>query len=192
MPEPTCTPENCVNRGPRGGICKSCANARALASYYANHAERNAFNARYRAEHQDDIRRRNREYYAANKEYFAEKYERNRDVLLERKREQRAANPGAETEHSRRWRAANPERYALRNRENSRRRQTGTTRSRVAYAAVLKRDGMVCHICNGAIESLQDLHFDHVVPLSRGGAHHAENIRPAHALCNMRKSDKLI
>lgn len=50
---------------------------------------------------------------------------------------------------------------------------------------------MVCHICTCDIESLADLHFDHVVPLAKGGTHTADNIRPAHALCNLRKSDKV-
>jgi 5-methylcytosine-specific restriction endonuclease McrA len=56
---------------------------------------------------------------------------------------------------------------------------------------VLERDGMVCHVCAGSIADLSDLHFDHVIPLARGGAHHADNIKPAHALCNLRKSDKI-
>lgn len=37
-----------------------------------------------------------------------------------------------------------------------------------------------------------DLHFDHVIPVSRGGAHSMDNIKSAHAVCNLRKHDKLI
>jgi len=51
---------------------------------------------------------------------------------------------------------------------------------------------MVCHICTEGIASLDDLHFDHVIPLSKGGPHAAENIRPSHALCNLRKGARLI
>lgn len=51
---------------------------------------------------------------------------------------------------------------------------------------------MVCHICTEAIASLDDLHFDHVIPLAKGGPHAAENIRPAHAICNIRKSARLL
>lgn len=62
----------------------------------------------------------------------------------------------------------------------------------VDYAAILADHGMVCHICGGAIDSLDDLHFDHVIPLVKGGAHSQDNVRPSHALCNMRKSDKIL
>jgi len=34
---------------------------------------------------------------------------------------------------------------------------------------------------------MEDLHFDHVVPLSKGGPHTTENIRPSHSTCNLKK-----
>jgi 5-methylcytosine-specific restriction endonuclease McrA len=86
---------------------------------------------------------------------------------------------------------ANLEAVRLYHREFQRRRHAKMT-ERVDYAAILDRDGMVCHICTEPIASMADLHFDHVVPLSKGGPHIAENIRPSHALCNMRKSNRLI
>jgi 5-methylcytosine-specific restriction endonuclease McrA len=191
MSNPTCTPDDCKNRGPRGGLCKRCWADRSLLSYYANREARNEYNRAYRAANPERIKRNFAEWYKANADKQAAKYLENRERHLEYNRKRRAANPGAGTQHSREWRKRNPEKYALRNRENSRRRQTGQTASRVAYAAVLERDGMVCHICTGSIADLSDLHFDHVMPLARGGAHHADNIKPAHALCNMRKSDKI-
>lgn len=50
---------------------------------------------------------------------------------------------------------------------------------------------MTCHLCGDGIDSLADLHFDHVIPLSKGGPHVAANIRPSHALCNLRKGDRI-
>jgi len=62
--------------------------------------------------------------------------------------------------------------------------------------------GYLCHICEIEVDitiprlddagnyNLQALHRDHVVALSRGGAHKVENVRPAHAVCNIRKSTK--
>ena len=66
---------------------------------------------------------------------------------------------------------------------------------------VLEMYGTDCHICNKPI-SLDaprrsglpnwelSLHIDHVQPLSKGGDDTLENVRPAHAQCNMRKSAK--
>lgn len=50
---------------------------------------------------------------------------------------------------------------------------------------------MMCHICKTAVDDSL-LHYDHVVPLARGGAHTNENIAVSHAVCNIRKSDKLV
>jgi 5-methylcytosine-specific restriction endonuclease McrA len=188
----TCTPEDCSNRGPRGGLCYECQKAKALRRYYERPEEYAANNKRWREENPDRNRERIRRWFEENGDRRRTYLDEHRDEANEKNRARRAANPGADTEYSRRWREANPEKFALKNRENSRRRQTGKTASRVAYAAVLQRDGMVCHICGGDIPSLADLHFDHVIPLAKGGPHSAENIRPAHALCNLRKSDKLI
>lgn len=62
----------------------------------------------------------------------------------------------------------------------------------VDLAAILAEFGMTCHICGGDIEDRTDLNFDHVVPLSRGGAHVQENIRPAHKFCNLSKGTRLM
>lgn len=61
----------------------------------------------------------------------------------------------------------------------------------VDYVEILARDGMVCRQCGGVIESLDDLHFDHVLALKRGGAHAADNIAPTHAHCNLSKGARL-
>ncbi len=61
----------------------------------------------------------------------------------------------------------------------------------VDYAAVLAEHGMHCHICDAPITSPGDLHFDHVIPLSKGGPHARENLRPAHARCNLRKGARV-
>lgn len=31
------------------------------------------------------------------------------------------------------------------------------------------------------------LHIDHVIPLVKGGSHTLENVRPSHAICNLKK-----
>lgn len=51
---------------------------------------------------------------------------------------------------------------------------------------------MVCHICSRRVEDNSQLHFDHVIPLSRGGEHSNDNIKVSHAVCNMSKGTKLI
>lgn len=76
-------------------------------------------------------------------------------------------------------------------------RQSKTKPSRLAADQVLREYGDKCHICNEPIDlelartSRMGLTVDHVIPLSKGGTDEIHNLRPAHWICNNRKSDKL-
>ena len=89
------------------------------------------------------------------------------------------------------WQAANPlkvREYGMR--RNARKRATQT--EPLDYAAILAEHGMFCHICSLVIVDESDLHFDHVIPLALGGTHTRDNIKPAHALCNIRKGARVV
>ncbi len=81
----------------------------------------------------------------------------------------------------------------------------GTYASRMAKAriepidrlAVFERDGWQCYICGRAClrDLLERYHphraeLDHVVPLSKGGAHSYDNVRCACGRCNRVKHNK--
>lgn len=76
-------------------------------------------------------------------------------------------------------------------------RQSKTKPSRLAADQVLREYGDKCHICKKPIDlelartSRMGLTVDHVIPLSKGGTDEIDNLRPAHWICNNRKSDKL-
>jgi len=53
---------------------------------------------------------------------------------------------------------------------------------------VWRRDGGKCRNCG----SRQDLHFDHVIPRSWGGASTAENVQLLCRDCNLRKGASLV
>ncbi|WP_204745553.1 HNH endonuclease [Glycomyces paridis] len=94
-------------------------------------------------------------------------------------------------EGHRKWSKANPEK----NREYARAyqaRKREATVEEVDYGLIIERDGMHCYLCRSDIADLDVLHFDHVVPLSRGGAHSMGNIKPTHGTCNQRKHNKLL
>jgi 5-methylcytosine-specific restriction endonuclease McrA len=61
----------------------------------------------------------------------------------------------------------------------------------VTYEEIRKRDGDSCYLC-GEFLSVHDETFDHVVPLIKGGAHVASNIRLAHRECNSKKGKGLL
>jgi len=77
-------------------------------------------------------------------------------------------------------------------------RQSKTRVWRISPDQVVKEYGETCHICSKPIDiALKRTHrygltVDHLVPLSRGGKDDMSNLRPAHWICNVYKSDKLM
>jgi 5-methylcytosine-specific restriction endonuclease McrA len=100
----------------------------------------------------------------------------------------------------RRYQIANADRVRewKRSRENKRRAvKASVTIEDFQAVDVFIRDGWVCGICDDQVDrSLRWPHpmsasLDHVIPLSRGGAHALSNVQLAHLRCNVRKGDSL-
>jgi hypothetical protein len=153
------------------------------ATWYEAHREEKATsNAAYHAAHREEVAATNATYYAAHREEIAAK---------------KAAYYAVHREESAAYRAAyakaNPEKVnaacALR---RARKRGNSIGSPRPDFKAILAEFGMVCHICGLEILGEVDLHMDHVIPLAKGGPHSAENLRPSHATCNIRKGSKLL
>lgn len=88
------------------------------------------------------------------------------------------------------WRDRHPDRVrSINSRRKAQRRSAGVVH-KVDLSEVLTRDGNICHICGEEIST--DLHFDHVIPVAKGGGHTIENLKPSHGRCNSSKSDKLL
>jgi len=90
------------------------------------------------------------------------------------------------------WRRMTDLRYRIYDREKSKRRKAqarGQTPVAISVNALLTRFGQFgncCAYCGCA----GDMEIEHVVPISRGGAHDISNIVPACAPCNSSKSAK--
>jgi 5-methylcytosine-specific restriction endonuclease McrA len=88
------------------------------------------------------------------------------------------------------WRQQNPEQYrALAARANTRSR--GAPQGKFSGAdlrELLRRQKGRCAICGGRLGSRYEI--DHIVPVSRGGAHDKANLQIVHRGCNVSKSNK--
>lgn len=75
------------------------------------------------------------------------------------------------------------------------RRQGVTNGNRISHDEVARRDNYICYLCNESVDmtlprtSRYGATLDHVVPLKLGGKDELDNVRIAHWICNIRKSD---
>ena len=121
----------------------------------------------------------------ANTIRFREWYEKNKEN--ERKRNQKNRQ--------------NPE-YKEQRQVSGRKRRASkkdTEFDEYTYQDILHIYGIECHICHESIDLTAPrrvgdegwelgLHLDHVVSLKRGGTDTLDNVKPSHAICNIKKS----
>jgi 5-methylcytosine-specific restriction endonuclease McrA len=104
-----------------------------------------------------------------------------------------AANQGRRRAHVRKWRRANPAKVATFNagrRALRRGAAVGRPKETLAVYALAKSSAPVsCAYC-GKQTGRGERHVDHLVPLSRGGAHSAENLCVCCAACNLAKGTR--
>jgi 5-methylcytosine-specific restriction endonuclease McrA len=189
MSDRICSVDGCGAPHYCKGLCKPCYRK---AWYEAHRDHEQATMAAWRATNAEYDRQRWADYHAANRDRLCAvklaKYHADREAAAARVAEYRAANRAAVRRRKAEARRNDPN-WPIENRANAAQRRAG---QKVDYTAILAEHGLTCHICREPIADRTDLHFDHVIPLSRGGAHSAENIRPAHARCNLRKGARVV
>lgn len=90
------------------------------------------------------------------------------------------------------WRAKNWDRLRIQFRQYGAKREAlkrGNAVGVVDFEEIIKRDGDICYLCG---EKPKKRHFDHVIPLSKGGPHSMENIRVSCSTCNWKKGARLL
>lgn len=140
------------------------------------------------AEYQRAYRVKNRARLTAAKKEYARLHP---EQIRNTHRAYRERNKEAANRNQRERRRRNIDWVRLQKRQYERKRRAlkrGCEIGLVEYSAIYARDKGICHICGNIPEKY---HFDHVIPISKGGPHSAENIKVACAFCNMSKKDKI-
>ena len=162
----------------------------------AHREERVAKQAAYRKAHHEEIIAKNAVYRASHREASTASQGAYRTAHRVEIAATNAAYYAAHREENASWHAADAKAYPEKGRARASLRHARKLGNSIGlpkpdYRAILAEFGMVCHICSEDILTKADLHFDHVIPLAKEGPHSAENIRPSHALCNLRKGSKI-
>jgi hypothetical protein len=160
-------------------VCKECRDAR------------NAYKRAYYKAHPEKKRAMDIKYVSTHRKQVAKHSAKYRENNLEKSR---AASLKWNKEHPEKMNAAARKRRAVKF-------QNGW--EPYTEAQVLERYGVTCYICAAPIDLQMPrkigkengwelgLHIDHVVPIIAGGPDTLENVRPTHAICNMKKGAKM-
>lgn len=146
-------------------------------AYLAHYREKNRekakrYAAEYRDLHRDKIIRAMARYYEKNKasflRYMHNYYREHKAEFESRNAKRRALQKGACADLSA--------------------EQVGAVKE--IYRRAKKDENVRCYLCGKRIP-LGHRHVDHIIPLSRGGAHVAQNLAIACDKCNLRKGTRL-
>jgi 5-methylcytosine-specific restriction endonuclease McrA/endogenous inhibitor of DNA gyrase (YacG/DUF329 family) len=166
--------------GGRASRCRECVATKAQARYAGSEGfrQRKAEQSRaWVARNPAEARRVKRRYY-----------EENRERLLAEMAMAYRADPDIKKRSVAKWAKANPDRileYQRHRRAKKKSRSAAPITSEL-LAGKLAYWGWACWLCGG--EGPQA--WDHVKPLSKGGAHVLANLRPAHLDCNSMKGSR--
>ena len=149
---------------------------------------------RYYADRRDLMRARAKEWADANRERkrsgdraYANL---NKDAASARAKAWRDKNKDHCKTSKRKWKQANRELLRVKNhnrRALQRKASTNLKGIKEFFIATKAKKFVICYYCEQRIES-SDCHFDHIVPLARGGQHSVDNLCVSCAHCNISKN----
>lgn len=183
-----------------------------LKKYRSENLEKcNELDRRWRNNHREQYRAQKRRWSSLNREkdlashrasYLKHKekrkiahkayYDANRDKVLNKEKRRREKNPDEGKLRSSRHYFANKLRYKLKYLKRVALQKAATV-NLVAIESFLRstmeRKYFTCYYCTRTFP-ISNLHWDHIIALSKGGAHSVENLCTACSNCNLKKGAK--
>lgn len=170
--------------------------AKAAQRYRDNPEPIRAKSRKWRRENPEKARLRDREYYRRNadrRRVSNREYERTHRTEAKKRHSAwlaRSGNRDRKNAHCRKWNAANPEKLTEASARRRARLASAGKVEKIDRREIFDRDGGICHLCRLPVEFIA-FELDHVIPVSRGGAHVADNLKVAHRSCNAKKGARL-
>jgi 5-methylcytosine-specific restriction endonuclease McrA len=192
-------------------VCKGCGELKPLDAFYRCSKVRDgrkprckecssAESRQWRLANPDKQKRSTQRWRDANDAaYRAKKRETDKAYRLANIDAIKARRQSQKEYHAQRlaeWKAANRERV----RDYERKRRAAKRNAPIESMdldLVRERSGGLCAICSAPLDwsipwpERMSVSLDHIVPLSRGGAHATDNARYVHLVCNLSKNNRL-
>lgn len=136
-------------------------------------------------------RERNRDrYLAQQREKDRRYYQRNAEKRKAWERERYWQDPERRRAQARAYLKTEKGRASKARSHNKRKRLLeGAVQEPYLRSEITERDNWTCYLCGGHIEP-DDLHIDHIQPLSLGGHDTPWNVAATHAACNLSKRNR--
>lgn len=152
----------------------------------------------YNCEKRDVLNEKSRQYYAKNRDQCSkkakERYAENRDAVKAKVSRYAKENPDVRRRANKNYCRNHPDAVRIRKARQRAVKRKATVGDSASIAAWQKkwrsRSTVACHWCRKRVKTV-DVHVDHIVPLSKGGAHAVENLCVSCARCNLKKHDTL-
>lgn len=177
----------------RNVYCKLCVRKLSSESYQRTIKKARARRKKYYWDNQKRMKRYHAMWYLRNKSKRKKQVMDYRNINSERvKKYQRRwtkENPLLCRARERRYRKSHPE-VGKQHCHKRKAMMRDARVERVDYRNIIIRDKSICHICAKKIPKPK-MSFDHIVPLSKGGAHSYNNIACAHLRCNLEKGSRI-
>lgn len=138
---------------------------------------------KYQATHREQIQQRHKAYYLAH-----------REVILEKTRIRHMKNRDRDNARLREWQAHHPEKNRLYVAKRRALEVAATANLQALEAFVehtLSKKTAICYYCRRRTR-ISKIHFDHIIPLTKGGQHSVENLCVSCSLCNRSKHARLL
>lgn len=161
--------------------CKLCDKERQRRFNAANPGKAAKRQQRWREENPEARRKQTQRHYAKNAPKRMQEWN-------ERSRLYRKMHPEKARAAVRRWAEYNPDKVRTKNR---RRRARKAGASIGDSAEIVSREAKIRTEACAHCGTEDNIHVDHIWPLSKGGAHAAFNLQPLCASCNSKKGAKL-
>jgi len=173
-------------------ICSKCGLTKNFDDFYKRKSSKDGL----RSECKDCKKKHDKQYNKDNKQTINEKKRASYHNNIEKEHERAKMFYKDNPDYFKEWRKNYYQEHKEETQAQRMKRRALEKEVTIGYvpskpkSELYKRDKGICGICNNYVE-YDNVHIDHIVPLSKGGEHSMSNLQLSHSWCNLKKGNKI-